>query len=110
MIENVIKILKNTSPSLGLGSVPLNGNGLIGWKVFRLKGGKPNETLILADGTYAGFAGKDKLFVITNDKIDEVEKFYYLKDFKKKEITLTIGKRKPVNYKLESIGFVDYNW
>lgn len=110
MIENVIRTLENTSPSLGLGSVPMNGNGLIGWKVFRLNGGKPNETLILADGTYAGFAGKDKVFRIVEDEVVEVEKFYYLKDFQKKEITLTIDKRKPVNYKLEFIGFVDYNW
>ena len=109
MIENVIRMLENTSPSLGLGSVPMNGNGPIGWKVFRLNGGKPDETLVLADGTYAGFAGKDKLFRI-KDEIEEIEKFYYLKHLRKKEITLTIGKRKPMNYKLEFIGFVDYNW
>ena len=110
-IERIIKILQSTSPSLGFGSVPLNNpnNEPIGWTVFKLVGGKPSEMFVFANGTYEGFTGKDKLFQVGNGEINEIGEFYYSRDTKKR-MKLTVGRREPVDYELENIGFVEYKW
>ena len=80
-LQQIRDYLSKTSPA-GM-NVPLNSEGATGWTLYHVMKGDEQSFIVYADGVYCGFSGKQKLFYLDADGIDEIQDFYFLQDGEK---------------------------